>query len=165
MSDKLFLSPVKPRSTEKHTTLWSLLLVCKQDVSENLIIPQSSSLSKQSQNSALGKNILADAKDLGVPLHSGRRLSPLWIKCNFIWTKLKPSLISLCPHCYLEVCFRVSLLLMSFRFFSRITFLSPSCPATCSFVLWYLILVGPICIWKSYPKNCLACCSGNVYFL
>lgn len=36
---QLFLSPIKPRSTKKHMTVWSLLLVCKQDVSENLITP------------------------------------------------------------------------------------------------------------------------------
>lgn len=38
--------------------------VCKQDVSENLVIPQPSSLPKQSQNLALSKNILTDAKTL-----------------------------------------------------------------------------------------------------
>lgn len=75
---KLFLSPTKPRSAEKHITVWSLLLVCKQDVFENLIISQSSSLSKKSQNLSLSKNIFADAKDLDVSLHSGRCLRWLW---------------------------------------------------------------------------------------
>lgn len=61
--------------------------VCKQDVSENLIIPQSSSFPKQSQNLALSKSILTDAKDLGVTLLSERCASPPGTQCNSSWTK------------------------------------------------------------------------------
>lgn len=137
---KLFLSPIKPKST----AAWRLLLVCKQDVSENLIIPQSSSLSKHSQNLSLSKNIFADAKELYVSLHPGRCLCLLRTKCNFIWAKLKPLHISLCLHCYTEVC----LLLYSWRVLDFSL-------ESCSFVLWDLILMDHVCIWKFYLKNCL----------
>lgn len=136
--------------------------VCKQDVSENLVIPQSLSLPKQSQNLAFSKNILTDAKGLDVPLLSERCASSLGTQCNFSWTKghaliraeLRANLhTSYCLHCYIEVCFCAYLFLISLGFFSRVIFLSPSCPATCSSLLWYLIFMDCVCILKSYPKN------------